>query len=600
MYKKIISVLLAVLLLAGTAATAFAGTDSNGQYDDTVKAKLENLLLTAWASNASSVDVSSLKMSYDSSNKDKNKLSDTLYELMCKHPEYFWVSTYYDTSVSNNTLKAIKLFYFNISNAERENCKAEVNRLVAEAMTFSTDLEKVLFVHDYLDGTVAFDWDTGDDLTTGSRTAWHALCKHKAVCQGISQAFRYIMKELGIECYTVQSKDAFHVWNAVKVNGKWYHIDITKDLDRKENFLVSTTKKDAKFKEEGSKVGAPKDWKYDGLKGRINPSDTTIEDSFISGVKNQMVYYNGSWYFVKKDKNIYRADFDNLTCSSVFDCNSTVKYLAAFDGKLYFSTTKKIYALKYNEKTGNLDKIDDVIEPLGNKDGTALARGVDSIIALRVEEYITATAAAPAKRLVCYLGDSSYKVKKNGYDQNQRSLRSFSDNNRYVVSSSNSCNHQFGNPRTIAPTCGTNGYNNYRVCALCGNVEYTIVPATGRHSFGSWQTTSAATCSSAGVEIRYCTCGASETRTVSASGQHSGGTATCKKKAVCKVCGQAYGELGSHVDKNNDGWCDTCAFELSADHPTVSSPNTSGTSSQESGGFFQAIINFFRNLFGRK
>ena len=38
---------------------------------------------------------------------------------------------------------------------------------------------------------------------------------------------------------------------------------------------------------------------------------------------------------------------------------------------------------------------------------------------------------------------------------------------------------------------------------------------------------------------------------------HTGGTATCLAKAVCKRCGEAYGEFGAHVYvSTNERWDD--------------------------------------------
>ena len=67
-----------------------------------------------------------------------------------------------------------------------------------------------------------------------------------------------------------------------------------------------------------------------------------------------------------------------------------------------------------------------------------------------------------------------------------------------------------------------------------------------------------ATCTTDGSydEVVYCTvCNAEITREkkIIPAKRHTGGTATCQKKAVCTVCGQEYGELGSH-DYDTSAW----------------------------------------------
>ena len=58
---------------------------------------------------------------------------------------------------------------------------------------------------------------------------YDVLFKNKGVCSGIATTLRIVLKVLGIECKVVSSVG--HEWNVVKLNGKWYHLDLTWDLD---------------------------------------------------------------------------------------------------------------------------------------------------------------------------------------------------------------------------------------------------------------------------------------------------------------------------------------------------------------------------------
>ncbi len=73
-----------------------------------------------------------------------------------------------------------------------------------------------------------------------------------------------------------------------------------------------------------------------------------------------------------------------------------------------------------------------------------------------------------------------------------------------------------------------------------------IFTTTGSHSYGAWQTTSAASCFKTGTKIRYCSCGKSETGTITALGcTYAGYTvdvpATCTSEGTksrhCTRCG---------------------------------------------------------------
>ena len=73
---------------------------------------------------------------------------------------------------------------------------------------------------------------------------------------------------------------------------------------------------------------------------------------------------------------------------------------------------------------------------------------------------------------------------------------------------------------------GTKYY--YKFYAVIDGKEYwspeQSFTTTGTHSYGSWYTTTSATCTSGGMEERKCSCGATETRSTSALGHNFGST----------------------------------------------------------------------------
>ena len=104
----------------------------------------------------------------------------------------------------------------------------------------------------------------------------------------------------------------------------------------------------------------------------------------------------------------------------------------------------------------------------------------------------------------------------------------------------------------------------YQFYAVVNGKEYwssenTFV-TTGSHSYGSWYTTTSATCKSGGTEERKCSCGATETRSTSALGHDYGSTYfeadhPHKYAHLCQRCG--YKEFtGGNLDYYEK--CDTC------------------------------------------
>ena len=96
-----------------------------------------------------------------------------------------------------------------------------------------TNYEKVKAVHNWMIRNVKYDYYR---LLQGyiphiSHTARGALIKKVAVCDGYAHAFQMVMRKLRIPCrFVVGSSDGVgHGWNMVKLNNKWYHVDVTYD-----------------------------------------------------------------------------------------------------------------------------------------------------------------------------------------------------------------------------------------------------------------------------------------------------------------------------------------------------------------------------------
>ncbi len=90
-----------------------------------------------------------------------------------------------------------------------------------------SDMEKVLSASGWIRQYVQYDPETGWD----SYSAYSALVDRSAVCHGCAVTMNLLMQQAGIDCCTtlsrVASGDMYHMWNSVKVNGRWYNLDPT-------------------------------------------------------------------------------------------------------------------------------------------------------------------------------------------------------------------------------------------------------------------------------------------------------------------------------------------------------------------------------------
>ncbi len=108
---------------------------------------------------------------------------------------------------------------------EKQLDKAIKNAIKSLELAGKNDYEKVKAIHDYIIDSVSYD-------TTLSRTsAYDALINQSAVCEGYAMAAYRMFSEAGLETRIIAGlgDGAPHAWNIVKVDGRWYNIDLTWD-----------------------------------------------------------------------------------------------------------------------------------------------------------------------------------------------------------------------------------------------------------------------------------------------------------------------------------------------------------------------------------
>lgn len=128
--------------------------------------------------------------------------------------------------------------------AKLREIDTEIADLVNEVNNEDDLVTKYRLIYDYLTTTVEYDHDEWDSrkkeygtYCKDNHTIYGALVKKKAVCDGISDAFKYICNKCNLECVimrgdldsTIDSSYS-HQWNIIPINGNWFLIDCTFDL----------------------------------------------------------------------------------------------------------------------------------------------------------------------------------------------------------------------------------------------------------------------------------------------------------------------------------------------------------------------------------
>lgn len=201
-------------------------------------------------------------------------------------------------------------------------------------LSAKADDDKIKAIYDYVTSHVTYDRDSLVTDNPLSHTAYSALSKGKAVCQGYTSLVYRLMREADIPVRVITGKamqsngdQVSHAWNIVKINGKWYYMDATWDAslsggnDQKYQYFLKNAKefsdhlpenefKTSQFmsKHPISSTSYPKYQsalkKVTGVKAvKRNETSVTLSWSKLSGIK----YYKVALYSASTNTYIVKA-----------------------------------------------------------------------------------------------------------------------------------------------------------------------------------------------------------------------------------------------------------------------------------------------------
>ena len=147
------------------------------------------------------------------------------------HPEIFYVDGYtfiYYKEGNRITGKAFSGSYI-YSKKEIAEKAAQIEEKVRAILTGipagSSEYEKVRYVYEYLVRHTEYVLESEDNQNICS-----VFLNGSSVCQGYAKAAQYLLEELGMDAILVSGTvdgGEEHAWNLVKIDGVYYHMDIT-------------------------------------------------------------------------------------------------------------------------------------------------------------------------------------------------------------------------------------------------------------------------------------------------------------------------------------------------------------------------------------
>jgi len=301
---------------------------------------------------------------------------DLVVYLQNEHPEWFSMQLSCLYYVGSDDAVGIRVSYamsWEEHDQAREVYRSELEAIVDLVDPAWSDLEKILFVHDYLAANYEYDVEgyeaegANPGTSVAIRDAYRFFSEKKGVCQAYTVAFTAVMQRLGIGVSYVESERINHIWNLVELDGKWYHLDVTHDdptVDRlgyatHTNFLLS----DVAMKTEKGIDG--KDWKY----GVSDDIDSAYDGYFWQDAISPFVELDGTWYFIEQTEstdevctNLRTWDGSSKECSTgtldsfsddiredigngyyrIYPDDPSCAGLSEYDGKLYYNSAYRL------------------------------------------------------------------------------------------------------------------------------------------------------------------------------------------------------------------------------------------------------------------
>lgn len=142
------------------------------------------------------------------------------------------------TSISESGEINLTISYL-YTQEEEEYVITEIRKIIEKQVSADlSDYDKIKILHDYIINNTKYDVTRNETGTSDivSYKATGLLKDHVATCNGYSDTFAIVLSELGFDNYKIATtpeeipyESTGHVWNAVYIDNKWVHIDLTWD-----------------------------------------------------------------------------------------------------------------------------------------------------------------------------------------------------------------------------------------------------------------------------------------------------------------------------------------------------------------------------------
>lgn len=179
----------------------------------------------------------------------------TLRALSNDNPYLFWLSQTFShvQDLDENHTKVIAYSEFSPETVRAMLARTDeaLDRFYASVPAGLDAYEREKFVHDYVIDACDYNRSIArmpeiDEESIRGHSIYGALVDGSCVCEGYGMAMQLLLNGLGVDCVTLtgmsydsaemqdESDAVLHLWNAVCLDGQWYHVDPTWDDQEQE------------------------------------------------------------------------------------------------------------------------------------------------------------------------------------------------------------------------------------------------------------------------------------------------------------------------------------------------------------------------------
>ena len=492
----------------------------------------------------------------------KDELRMVMDAYIRDYAHHFWLGNSYSYSSSSETVLQILPQYI-MTGTELEDAQAAFDAAVEQILSgldsSMTEFEKELYLHDVLAGMVTYEF------TDNAHNAYGALVEGKAVCEGYAEALQYLLQRAGIQSFIATGSSInpgtgvgeAHAWNYVRIDGQYYHVDLTWNDQDEYLFHAYFNQTDAIIQEDH----AINETAYplpvcDATDAMYFTGKDTYLDSYTANSVGMLLQSNGLQAQVYIPGSV--DEFLSWYSSNIL----TIAMHSGVSGGFSYGYTwlgrEVIIYLKIT-----CDHTDRVQQP--GKAPDCVNDGYKEYFRCACGKYYadTSTMEEITNLEAWKTGDGKLPALGHEWGQWYVEEQATCTEDGVECRDCSRCDHSETRPLEAAgheyvhivtdPTCREQGYTTH-TCANCGDSYVdSYVNATG-HSYGAWYTVKDATCTEDGQKRHDCAnCDHFKTEVIAAIGHNYNSVVTaptCTEQGytthTCANCGDSY--VDSYVD----------------------------------------------------